>query len=186
MSDRSVYKTDSKLNIFHAFGVLFFVTLLLSGCGYHVAGRDSKLPSGWKEIAIPAFKNDTTQYRIEQVFTQAVIREFISRTKYRVVQDDRSADAVVRGEILSIETTPLLFDANTGEVRTMLVTVHARVSLTDNQSQKIIYENKDMVFRQQYQISGDVQSFFLEESPALERMSHEFAAQLVSGVLENF
>lgn len=166
--------------------ILALASLLASGCGYHVAGRDSKLPSVWKEVAIPAFKNDTTQYRIEQIFTQAVIREFISRTKYRVVQDDRSADAVVRGEILSIETTPLLFDANTGEVRTMLVTVHARVSLTDNQSQKVIYENKDMVFRQQYQISGDVQSFFLEESPALERMSREFAAQLVSGVLENF
>ncbi|MGH9700606.1 MAG: LPS assembly lipoprotein LptE [Candidatus Acidiferrales bacterium] len=173
-------------NVLRVLGALGLVTLLISGCGYHVAGRDSKLPSGWKAISVPAFKNDTTQYRIEQIFTQAVIREFISRTKYRVVQDDRSADAIVRGEILSIETTPLLFDANTGEVRTMLVTVHARVSLTDNLSQKIIYENKDMVFRQQYQISGDVQSFFLEESPALERMSHEFAAQLVSGVLENF
>lgn len=173
-------------NALRVLGALGLVTLLISGCGYHVAGRDAKLPSGWKEIAVPAFKNDTTQYRIEQTFTQAVIREFISRTKYRVVQDEGSAGGVLRGEILSIETTPLLFDANTGEVRTMLVTVHARVSLTDNQSQKVVYENKDMVFRQEYQISGDVQSFFLEESPALERMSREFAAQLVSGVLENF
>ena len=63
------------------------------GCGYHVAGHASSLPSEWTDIAIPAFKNDTTTYRIEQRMTEAVIREFITRTKYRVVQDPKSADA---------------------------------------------------------------------------------------------
>ena len=49
-----------------------------------------------------------------------------------------------------------------------------------------MYENNDMVFRDEYQISSDVQSFFEEQDPALERMSHDFAAQLVSNVLETF
>src|ERR1700690_3195484 len=66
--------------------------LLLSACGYHVAGRAANLPSDWKTIAVPAFKNDTTRYRIEQRFTAAVTREFLSRTKYRVVQDAQSAE----------------------------------------------------------------------------------------------
>ncbi|MGH9682952.1 MAG: LPS assembly lipoprotein LptE [Candidatus Acidiferrales bacterium] len=162
------------------------VTLSISACGYHVAGRASTLPSEWKDIAIPAFKNDTTQYRIEQVFTQAVIREFISRTKYRVVQNVDSADGVLYGEILSIEANPILFNANSGEVTTMLVTVHARVSLVDSKTRKPVYENKDVVFRQQYQISTDVKSFFQEESPALERMARDFASHLVSNVMENF
>jgi outer membrane lipopolysaccharide assembly protein LptE/RlpB len=159
---------------------------LLGGCGYHVAGGASTLPEGWREIAVPAFKSDTTQYRIEQVFTRAVIREFISRTKYRIVQNEQQADGVLHGEILSIETTPILFDATTGEVRTMLVTVHVRVELDDAKTHKPVFENKDMVFRQEYQISSDVQSFFQEESPALERMSRDFAQELVSNVLERF
>ncbi len=162
------------------------VTLSISACGYHVAGRASTLPSEWKDIAIPAFKNDTTQYRIEQIFTGAVIGEFISRTKYRVVQNVDSADGVLHGEILSIEASPILFNANSGEVTTMLVTVHARVSLVDSRTQKPVYENQDIVFRQQYQISTDVKSFFQEESPALERMSRDFASHLVSNVVENF
>jgi len=166
--------------------LVFFGSLFISGCGYHVAGHDSSLPSGWHEIAIPAFKNDTPQYRVEQMFTEAVIREFISRTKYRVTQDPASADAVLHGEVLSIETTPLLFDAETGEVRTMLVTVHTRVELIDNKSEKAVYSNKDVIFRQQYQISSDVQSFFNEQSPALRRMSRDLASQLVSGVLDSF
>ena len=70
-----------------------------AGCGYHVAGHASTLPAEWTDIAIPAFKNDTTTYRIEQRMTQAVIREFITRTKYRVVQDPSNADAVLHGEV---------------------------------------------------------------------------------------
>lgn len=160
--------------------------LAAGGCGYHVAGHAAKLPAEWKAIAVPAFTNDTTRYRVEQRFTQAVIREFITRTKYRVVQDQQSADAVLKGEVLSIETNPVLFQANTGQVTTMLVTVHTKVQLIDNKTQKPVYQNDDMVFRDEYQISSDVNSFFEEQDPALDRMSRDLASHLVSDVLENF
>jgi len=161
---------------------LFFATR----CGYHVAGRAGNLPSEWKTIAVPAFKNDTARYRIEQRFTEAVIRQFIQRTKYRIVQNPESADAVLRGEVLSIDTNPVLFNATTGQVTTTLVTVHTKVQLVDAATQKVVYENDDMLFRDEYQISTDVQSFFEEQDPALERMAKDFAAQLVSNVVENF
>jgi len=160
--------------------------ILCAGCGYHLAGHAANLPSDWKTIAVPAFTNDTTRYRIEQRFTQAVIREFISRTKYRVVQDTKSADAVLHGEVLSIETSPVLFNATTGEVTTMLVTVHTKVRLIDNKTQKAVYHSDDQLFRDEYQISPDVKSFFEEEAPALERMSRDFATHLVANVLEGF
>ena len=166
--------------------VLFLAAILCAGCGYRVVGKTTNLPSDWKTIAVPAFTNDTTQYRIEQRFTEAVIREFIARTKYRVVQDAQTADAVLRGEVLAIETSPVLFDANTGEVTTMLVTVHAKVQLTDNKSQKAVYQDDDMVLRGEYQISPDVKSFFQEEDPALGRMTQDFASHVVANVLEGF
>lgn len=165
---------------------LLVAALTAAGCGYHVAGHASQLPSDWRDIAVPAFKNDTTTYRIEQRMTEAVIREFITRTKYRVVQDPKSADAVLHGEVLSIETDPVLFEATTGEVTTMLVVVHTKVELIDNKTQKPIYKNDDMVFRDEYQISTDVKSFFQEEDPAVDRMSRDLASHLVSNVLENF
>jgi hypothetical protein len=157
-----------------------------TGCGYHVAGTSSRLPKDWSSIAIPAFKNDTTRYRIEQRFTEAVIHEFITRTKYRVVQDETGADGVLHGEILSIETSPVIFNSTTGEVETMLVTIHVRVLLVDNLTAKPVYKNDDMVFRDEYQISSDVQSFFDEQSPALGRMARDFASKLVANVVENF
>src|SRR5580704_6896721 len=158
----------------------------VSGCGYHVAGRAGNLPAQWTTIAVPAFKNDTTRYRIEQRFTAAVIRQFVQRTKYRIAQDPATADAVLHDEVVSFETGPMLFNATTGQVTMMLVTVHTKVQLIGTKDEKPVYENNDMVYRDEYQISSDVQSFFEEQDPALERMSRDFAAQLVSNVLETF
>ncbi len=166
--------------------ILLATIFFASGCGYHVAGHAGNLPSEWKTIAVPAFKNDTTRYRIEQRFTEAVIRQFIQRTKYRIVQNPGDADAVLHGEVISIETDPMLFNATTGQVTMMLVQVHTKVQLVDTKTEKVVYKNDDMVFRDQYQISSDVQSFFEEQNPAIERMSKDFAAQLVSNVVENF
>jgi len=162
------------------------LSIAMAGCGYHVVGRSSTLPSAWKTIAVPAFVNRTSHYRIELVFTQAVIREFLARTKYRIVQNEADADAVVHGEVLTIETSPILFDATTGQVTTMLVTVHTKLDLVSRGDQKVVYKNDDMVFREEYQISSDVNSFFEEQNPALERMSRDFASQVVADVLERF
>jgi len=167
-----------------AVAALLPFALLPAGCGYHVAGRITGAPAEWRTIAIPAFKNDTTHDRIEQRFTEAVIREFISRTKYQISQDASSADAVLHGEILSIDTNPVLFNATTGEVTAMLVTIQVKVELDDTVSKKAVYQNNDMTFRDEYQISSDPQSFFNEEDPALGRMSRDFASRCVSTILE--
>jgi hypothetical protein len=82
--------------------------------------------------------------------------------------------------------SPILFDATTGQVTTMLVTVHAKVSLVSRSDEKVIFKNDDLVFREEYQISGDVTSFFEEQNPALDRMSREFAARVVGDVVEGF
>jgi hypothetical protein len=87
---------------------------------------------------------------------------------------------------LTIETNPMIFNATTGQVTMMLVTVHTKVLLVDNKTQNVVYKNDDMVFRDEYQISTDAREFFEEQDPALERMAKDFAAQLVSNVVESF
>jgi len=58
---------------------------LLAGCGYHAMGHATRLPANIRTIAIPGFKNQTQTYRVEQILTTQVVREFISRTKFQVV-----------------------------------------------------------------------------------------------------
>jgi hypothetical protein len=178
------------------------VALFISACGYHVGGTASQMPPGLKAIAVPALKNDTPRYRIEQRMTEAVVHEFIARTKYRIVSSEDSADAVLHGEITSFEAIPVVFDttptttpnsttvptvnAATARATTMLISVHLKVSLEDRETQKVLYKNDNYLFREPYEISTDPAKFFDEQGPALERMSRDFAARLVSDVLENF
>jgi lipopolysaccharide assembly LptE-like protein len=172
--------------------------LSLGACGYRVAGRASSLPPGLKVIAVEAFVNKTKQYRIEQRLTEAVVHEFLARTKYRIVSTENSADAVLHGEIVSLDLTPVVFDTspapgptlntptNTARATTMLISVRLQVWLEDKETKKDLYRNMNFLFREPYEISTDVTSFFDEQGPALGRLGRDFAARLVADVLENF
>jgi outer membrane lipopolysaccharide assembly protein LptE/RlpB len=165
---------------------LLIMTITISGCGYHVGGKGSALPATLHTIAVPAFVNKTHSYRMEQRLTGAVIHEFLARTSYHVVSDPATADAVLHGEVSSIESVVAVYDTISGRATAMLITVHMKVWLEDRDDKTELYRNNDFVFRQPYEISTDVATFFDEQNPALGRLSADFARTLVSAILEKF
>jgi outer membrane lipopolysaccharide assembly protein LptE/RlpB len=164
--------------------VLFLVTL--TGCGYHQAGSAAHLPPNVRTLAVPVFATNAQAYRTEMVFTQAVVRELNTRTKYRVLtSDSEDADATLHGTILSETIAPLTYDATTSQSSSYLVTVTAKAVLTAHDG-RILYENDAITFREQYQSTQDLSGFIQEGSPAINRMSRDFAQTLVSDMLESF
>jgi outer membrane lipopolysaccharide assembly protein LptE/RlpB len=162
--------------------VCFFAT----GCGYHTAGHAVTIPDNVRTIAIPAFLNQTQTFKIEQMLTAAVVRELITRTHYRVInQVNDDADAALHGTVLSTYTTPLTYDSRTGRAASVMVVISMKVSLLDKQG-KVLYQNPAYLFREQYEVSRDLNSFFEEDSPAFQRLSRDFAQTLVSNILEGF
>ena len=156
-----------------------------SGCGYHTTARGTSLPQV-HTLAVPTFTNQTQSYRLEQILTSAVVRELTTRTQYKIVHDDSAdADATLKGFVVSAQTTPVTYDSVTGRASTSLVTVAMKVSLVDRNG-AVLFENPNYVFREEYQISSQVSSFFEEESPALDRLSRDFARSVVSTILEGF
>jgi len=165
------------------------VLLLLPplGCGYHTGGRAVTLPADIKTIAIPAFKNQTNTYRVEQMLTSSVVREFTTRTHYHILNDSsEAADATLHGTVLSTSASPLTYNSATGQAASVLIVVSMRVLLADDRKGKTLYQNPSYVFRQQYEVSQDLASFFEEDSPALRRLSQDFARTLVSNILEDY
>jgi outer membrane lipopolysaccharide assembly protein LptE/RlpB len=162
----------------------FILTLTLtSSCGYHTAGHSVQMP-GLRTIAVPTFANETQAYRVEQVLTNAVVRELNTRTKYRVITGG-DADARLRGRVLVVNASPLTYDSQTGRASSILVTVNVDVDLIDR-SGKVLYHNPNYLFRDEYQVSREITSFFEEESPAMARMARDFASTLVSDMVEGF
>jgi hypothetical protein len=165
----------------------WLVLLVISGgCGYHTAGHAVQLPENVKTIAVPTFVNETSTYRIEQMLTSSVVREFTTRTHYHILNTPgEAADATLLGTVVSASSTPLTYNSSTGQAASVLVVVSMRVSLTGRQG-KVLYQNPSYLFREQYEVSQDLASFFEEDSPAFRRLSQDFARTLVSNVLEGF
>lgn len=160
--------------------------LLTAGCGYHTSGHSAQIPQEVTTIAVPSFVNQTRTYRIEQLLTSSVVQEFTTRTHYHILNDpNEAADATLRGTVVSASSTPLTYNSSTGQAASVLVVVSMNVSLTDR-SGKVLYQNPGYLFREQYEVSQDLTSFFQEDSPAFRRLSQDFARTLVSNILESF
>lgn len=164
-----------------------FAVLTPVGCGYHGAGAAMHLPKTAHLIDVPTFVNHTQAYHVELSMTQAVLKELTSRTRYRVTSTDEpgDADAIVRGDITSFVVFPLTYDSTTGQSSSFMITVGARVSVVDKNN-RVLYRNDKYVFRQQYQTTQDLVSFIQEDPAAVERLSRDFAQNLVADILESF
>jgi len=181
--------------------------LALCGCGYHVAGHGDALPKSIHVIAVPPIENRTTTFRIEQKLTAATIHEFLAKTNYRIVSDPSGGDAVLTGKVVSLEVVPLLFQTQStagspgtatstlAQATAMMVTMRCEITLKERDTDKVLYHTDNFVFRNEYQLAtsgtgtetqSQVETFFQEGDPALDRMSQDFARTLVATVTENF
>ena len=167
--------------------IAFATTLtLVTGCGYHTSGSATHIPANVRSIAVPVFATHAQAYHTEMAFTQAVIRELNTRTRYRVLTNaSADADAVLNGTILTQTSVPLTYDSTTGETSSYLVTITVKVVLTARDGH-ILYQNDALSYREQYQSTQDLSGFIREDTPAVTRLARDFAQALVGDMLESF
>lgn len=158
----------------------------LCGCGYHTLGAATHVPPDVKTLAVPVFATRTETTGAETAMTEAVVREFAARTRFRVVPSDGdNADAVLHGTILKQTTTPLTYNAATQQSSSFVITIVVSVTLNARDG-RVLYQNKNYVFREQYQSTTNLPTFLQEDPAAIQRLAREFARQLVADVLEGF
>ena len=157
-----------------------------AGCGYRAGGHLASTLPNVRTIAIPTFENQTFQFKIEQSLTAAVIREFLTRTSYRVQSSTDGSDAILQGIVTTVSSGPIVFDPASGRTTKVLLTVGVRVSLVDSKTRKAIRDSTDLSFREPYDVSTDPATYFAENGPAMQRLGREVAASVVSTIVENF
>ncbi len=145
----------------------------------------SRIPAGVHTLAVPVFATHTQAYRTEMTLTQAVVRELNTRTRYRIAAQDTTADATLSGTVLTQTAVPLTYDSSTGETSSYLLTITVKAVLTARDG-RVLYENDALSYREQYQSTQDLSGFIREDSPAVQRLSRDFAQALVSDMLESF
>ena len=165
---------------------LALATALLSGCGYHRAGRADLLPKTIHTIAVPAWGNVTTRYRLAERLPAQITREFIQRTRYRVVASAEEADSVLNGAVVNFMSYPTVFDPVTGRAAGIQVVVILQTSLTERATGRVLFTRHSLEFRERYEISVDPKAYFDETGSALDRLAGDVARSLVGAILDNF
>jgi hypothetical protein len=156
----------------------------LTGCGYHVSGHGDLLPKTIKTIAVPAFGNLTSRYKLARLLPADIDRELVSRTRYKVVADPNQADAVLTGTLHNFVAYPTISAGGRSTVVEAVVTL--QLTLTDRATGAVIFTRAGAEFRERYEISTDPKAYFDESGTAMERLSRSVARGVVSAILEKF
>ncbi|MEK6560408.1 MAG: LptE family protein [Nitrospirota bacterium] len=157
--------------------------LILSACGYHMAGTGSHLTPGMKSVFIPVFENKTMEPIVEEELTPAVIREFLHDGRIEVVDRSR-ADMVLEGSVVSYKETPVSFDDSNDASENELeyrITVTTHLILLQNNSLSLW--EKDITSTAEYTVSSDVMTTRVSKLSALREIARNLSQEVADRML---
>lgn len=167
--------------------------LLAGGCGYALVGRGTAVDPSIKKIGVPLFRDATGKPGLDQKITRKVIEELLRRGRFDVLQQAEGVDALVEGELVNYQATPVGFsEEGRTETQTQTqasryaITLTARVKYAKVGAAEPIWANDSFTFRDEYDVGSDPTAFFDREDQALERLATSFSRSLVSAMLEAF
>jgi predicted small secreted protein len=160
---------------------------LVSGCGYTMSGSGRFLiDADIKTIYIPLFKNSTTRFELDLKLTEAVIKEFVSRGKVKVVPNAEGADAILEGEVTGFGVNPIAYSGSvSGSADRYAITIVASITLRDLRKKVEVFSNPSYVYKGEYQVLEGT-DFETQETEALGPIAELFARNLVITIIEGF
>jgi hypothetical protein len=168
---------------------LCVVTLALTclDCGYALVGRGTIVDPDIKVIGVPTFVDRTGKPLLDQKVTDLVIEELLKRGRFEVINQAEGADAVVIGQLTSYSAAPVGFSAEEDQTQasrySVVLTANVRYSKVG--VREPIWENAAFRAQDEYDV-GDPETFFDREDQTLDRLSKDFARDLVAAMMEAF
>ena len=165
---------------------LLGIALLLGGCGYSLVGTGNFLPPEIETVMIPTFENRTTRVELEQIVTQAVASEMVSRSGLVIVASETEAHTILQGVIESFGLIPIDFN-DQGRATRYQVIVNAKIQFVDHRNDDaIIWANPHYDFTETYAIDPADTDSFDQETRAIQEIANRFATSVVSNLVEGF
>ncbi|OFZ18238.1 MAG: hypothetical protein A2Z20_12015 [Bdellovibrionales bacterium RBG_16_40_8] len=184
----------------------FIGFMVISGCAYRFGYVQRDLPEGYKQIAIPVFKNMTQEVSIERFFTNELIHQF-GRSQVANVVSVADAPATIEGRITDIKYVPggqvngnKSSENKIGIPRNSVLTVEYRVLvnadivLRRNSDQKVLWQgsfsNESVYAAPQVGLNvvNSVNALYNNSARInlIEHMAHDMMAEAHDRMTENF
>jgi TolB-like protein len=166
-------------------GVIMITFSFIVGCGYT---NQAKLPNNISTIAVPTFKNMVKQsetYTYEAGLEVDITNDIINRLNYDgnlKVADSDKADATLVGAITRYEQDSIRYE-DRDDVKEYRLFISVDLTLQDNRSGEIIWEEKGFTGRTEYFRSG---SYATSESAAAASAREDLAKNIVDRIIEDW
>lgn len=139
--------------------IVRYATLLLlvvlTGCGYHLAGEQRGLPADIHSLSVGNVVNHSREYGFEKTLAFAFEREIHERGQFQMVEDPSGGDAVLTGVIRDIRVQPVAFDANDQAIQYQL-TLILDFTLTRHSDGQVLWHVREMRELDEYSVSANV------------------------------
>jgi hypothetical protein len=168
-----------------------FTALVLSGCGYSLAGRGNSLPATIKIIGVPQFANHSTIAGLDIAITDAVRAELLGRGRYTVQPEATGVDAVLTGTIEGVRLEVVAFTPTTHQASRLAIIGSVNVEFRDVKESKVLWANPAVPFREEYDITSgttasDPAAFLSGDKSAADRLAKSIAKTIITSILEAF
>ena len=190
MNRRIIAITTARSRAHAGLGLFLLAAVTVAGCGYNLVGRASNIPEDIEVVYIEPLVNGTQRTQVEQILTQAISDELVTRRRFTVANSAAGCDATLRGRVVTFGVRPLTFDddglADNFEISiTVDMKLERPPKLGDDEGE-VIWSNSRYVFRQDYPLESGSAGYFDRENLAITETSERFAETLVTDLLEGF
>jgi hypothetical protein len=134
---------------------------------------------------VDAFENRTSQAGIENYVRTAFINQFIQNSRFKIAQSAEAADAIVRGKISNLYTSPLSHLKNdlAAEER---ATIIMEVVFEDSANGKVIWSSKDITDSVDYALNEDINLLPSTRKQALTKLANDMAEKAFNLMMSGF
>jgi hypothetical protein len=157
---------------------------VVPSCGYYFAGEGPGPRPSLRKIAIPVFENATGEPGLESILAAALRREFLLRSHMEVVPLEQ-AEAVFWGRVKSLGTSDV---AHREAEETIETRIHVVLDIRceDAKDGTILWEDRNMVYFEEYFQDPDAMASFENRRHALEIVARELAVRIHDRFLSRF
>src|SRR5271157_244892 len=169
-------------------GITFFAVLLsvflVAGCGYRFSPGGEYIDKKIKTVFIDNFTNKTSEANVENTIRNSFIDQFIIGGRFALVDRRETADAIFKGSVNSIVTSPLSYQ-RTGLASGERLSVGMELVFEEQDTHKLIWNDKNFTAIQDYTFT-DLNTRDTNRSNALIKLSNDSAEKAYRLMMSGF
>jgi len=163
---------------------ILLIWLVLFGCGYRFAGTGA-YPEGVESIFVEVMENRSSKTGVERIVTNQIIFEFTRQREKSLSSTPETADAVLKGVIVTIRTQTISrVGQEVANQREAVMTLDMKLVKKDGE---VIWALKGLRDREAYDVSN-VSKIETDQNEALAitRMSERLSERIFSRLTDDF